>query len=161
MRKNKNSYTLSIKEYEDLLAKVNQVEELEKKLKETEDTLYQIENDFVSYIDSEDGQPITVEAIEWVRNLVTIYFTKDLNELCLNTFWRDIQFIKDIMHELDNRALKDITDSYQFNIWFNEWVKQTMTQMTNEMEKMFAQDSQEIESIKKELWSIPLPKEDV
>ena len=55
--------------------------------------------------------------------------------------------------------MEDIVNTYQFNIWFNEWLKASAKALDDELAKQF-NNKQVTEEINSELWAIELTKEE-
>ena len=82
--------------------------------------------------------------------------TKSQEKFCQEYFWAESWMIKKLLEELETKTMDNIVDTYQFNIWFNEWLKQAymwlQQQLENNLWSKPIQDINELENNTSE-WS--------
>lgn len=121
------------------------------------------ESNIIKFIDNNTNL-LLLEQTDWVTTTRLFwswdykeYFNEEkVSELL---FWHEAWFIKQLLKELETRTMEDIVNTYQFNIWFNEWLKASAKALDDELAKQF-NNKQVTEEINSELWAIELTKEE-
>ena len=129
MEKLENGYLLSEKEYNDLI---------------------QIEKDMTSFIDNNQEDMLIHASYDW-QIIVKLFGKKQFEELCEHYFGHEQQYISKLLTELDTRTLEDIVNSYQYNIWHNQWMADAFNQFSKQMSELTQSQKEEVNS---ELWTI-------
>ena len=114
MEKLENGYLLSEKEYNDLI---------------------QIEKDMTSFIDNNQEDMLIHTSYDW-QIVVKLFGKKQFEELCEYYFGHEQEFISKLLTELDKRTLEDIVNSYQYNIWHNQWIADAFNQFSKQMAEL-------------------------
>lgn len=122
MEKLENGYLLSEKEYNDLI---------------------QIEKDMISFIDNNQEDMLVHASYDW-QIVVKLFGKKQFEELCEYYFWHEQWFISKLLTELDTRTLKDIVNSYQYNIWHNQWMSDAFNQFSKQMSELTQLQEEEV-----------------
>ena len=124
--------------------------------------MIQTESNIIKFIDN-NTDLLLLEQTDWVTTTRLFgswdykeYFDEEKVSQLL--FWHEVWFIKQLLKELEDKTMTDIVNTYQFNIWFNEWLKASAKALEEELSKQF-NNKQVTEEINSELWAIELTKE--
>ncbi len=79
--------------------------------------------------------------------------TKKREKLIFDLFWYDYWFIKLLLKLLEEKWLNDIINTYQFNIWYNQWLKDSMMHLDKFFEDAWMKWDISNE-IAEEIWAI-------
>lgn len=127
--------------------------------KEQYDEIIQNESNIIKFINN-NTDLLLLEQNDWVTT-TRLFWNLDYKEhfdeekVSQLLFWHEAWFIKSLLKELDTRTMDDIVNTYQFNIWFNEWLKASAKALEEELSKQF-NNKQVTEEINSELWAIEL-----
>lgn len=127
--------------------------------KEQYDEIIQNESNIIKFINN-NTELLLLEQNDWVTT-TRLFWNWDYKEhfdeekVSQLLFWHEAWFIKSLLKELDTRTMDDIVNTYQFNIWFNEWLKASAKALEEELSKQF-NNKQVTEEINSELWAIEL-----
>lgn len=127
--------------------------------KEQYDEIIQNESNIIKFINN-NTDLLLLEQNDWVTT-TRLFWNWDYKEhfdeekVSQLLFWHEAWFIKSLLKELDTRTMDDIVNTYQFNIWFNEWLKASAKALEEELSKQF-NNKQVTEEINSELWAIEL-----
>jgi len=121
--------------------------------------LLDIEKNTISFIDNNKEDMLVNVSWDW-KTIVRLFGKTQFEELCEHFFWHESWFISSLLKELDERTMKEIVYTYQYNIWFNEWAKHAMHEFNNQMKTLLEwQDNDVMDDIIKE-YNIPKWKEE-
>lgn len=120
-----------------------------------EKDLIDFESNIIKFIDNNKEDYLIIKDQEWEYSTY-LFGNKEFEKVCEEYFWHEVWFIQQLIKELGSRTMEDIVNTYQFNIWFNEWLKQSAVSLEEHLSKaLWTKD--ESKEIADEIWAINLP----